>query len=434
MSVESERAIIAAVSTAATIDPAEGLRVLESSRVRAEDFTLREHADLWQVAVDFLGRGVALEIYAVHGALKASAAVERAGGKKFLEPLLMDFKHDGRAMLEHARTVRDAALRRRALASLRDVAGKLKSTTPVAEVLSVGSEAWQALSSRDAALTTAEGKTFELATLLDDVQNDRRVLCVETGVEILDRLVGGLQPGVLTMVGALPGAGKSALLATIARNIANRKTRVGFFSLEDSGMWLARRYASLESGVMLFLIATKKLNLMQDAAVKEGMPRVYATLENIVIDDRQAMTPSEVAASARDMILNHGCKVILVDHLGEMRLERSERYDLDVSAALASLRDIAKRYDVPMVVASHVRRRQGLDSSTAPSLTDFANSSAPERMARVALGLSVVPGGIRLTILKQTNGPAGMSEGLMLLEASAMVSDSQCVLLPEDGK
>jgi hypothetical protein len=110
-----------------------------------------------------------------------------------------------------------------------------------------------------------------------------------------------------------------------------------------------------------------------------------------------------------------------------MRLERSDRYDLDIADALAGLRDIAKRHQLPVVVASHVRRRQGLTVDDAPSLTDFANSSAPERMARVALGLSKVSGGIRCSVLKQTNGPSGAEVGLKLVEHAAMVSNTETV-------
>jgi replicative DNA helicase len=432
MSLESERAIIAAVSTAACIDPSEGLKVLEASRVRAEDFTLPEHADLWRVALDFLGRGVPLELFAVKGALKSSVAVARAGGADFLTPLLMDFQHDGRAASEHAKVVRDASLRRRALASLRAVALQLKDAkTPVSEVLSVGSEAWAALTTGEATLGTAEGDLFTFGALLTDAQEGRRELCLPTGIQAIDEAIGGLQPAVLTMLGALPGVGKSAVLATIARNLALSGRRVGFFSLEDDRLWLTRRFLSLESRVPLFLLATKPLTPAQKMRIDAAGEPVHRTLSNLVIDDRLGLTPSDVAQSARDMILSHGCKAIMVDHLGEMRLSRSERYDLDIAEALSQLRDIAKRHHVPVLVASHVRRRQGLDVFAEPSLTDFANSSAPERMARVALGLSLVEGGIRVSVLKQTNGPSGVSFGLRSEKESAMVSNFETVAVPE---
>ena len=436
MSLDSEKALIAAVSTASCLDPAEALRLLEGSRVVPEDFSQPAHADVWRVASDFLARGVPLELYAVEHALKTSMPVNLAGGRKFLAPLLMDTEHDdSRAGSEHARIIRDASLRRRASRALTEALARLKDpATPTTDALSLGAEAWAALTTRDATLGTSEGDVLAFGVLLDDAQAGKRELCVPTGIEAIDRLVGGLQPAVLTMLGGLPGAGKSALLATITRNIATSGRRVGFFSLEDERLWLTRRFLSLASGVPLFVLATRPLDAGQRQRVEDAAPAVYATMQHVVIDDRLALSPADVAQSARDMILNHDCKVIIVDHLGEMRLERSERYDLDVAGALSQLRDIAKRHHVPVLVASHVRRRVGLDVNSAPSLTDFANSSAPERMARVALGLSLVAGGIRVSVLKQTNGPSGVSEGLRMESTAAMVSSTELVTLPEEGK
>lgn len=430
---DAERALLNAVSNLSAAKPEAALEMLDSLKLEAEDFSCPEHADVFRAAGDFLRRGVAMELFALEAALAPSAAVTKAGGRKWLAPLLMEPDRTGRGRFpaELARVVRDASLRRRAVATLRRVLGSIQdAATDPAEALAAGFEAWSNLTTRTATLGTSEGDALRLAEMLDAAQKGRRELCIPTGVRELDAVIGGLQPGHLTMVGALPGVGKSALLATIARNLALAGRRVGFFSLEDERIWVARRFLSAESGVPLFLLATKPLTETQGQRVEEAQPAVYNTLRNVVIDDRQGLTPAQVAQSARDMVLNLGCEAILVDHLGEMRFERTERYDLDVGDALSSLRDVAKRHQVPVLVASHVKRRPGLDLTDEPKLTDFANSSAPERMARVALGLSKPQDGcLRVTVLKQTNGRSGQVLDLALIDHAAMVDNERVALV-----
>lgn len=429
-----ERAIIGALASVSAVDPAEARKLLDALKLDADDFADVACADVFRAAVDFLGRGVPLELFALETALAASQSVRKAGGRGWLAPLLMDPPTSQTAVHEHARVVRDRSTRRRAIQAMRRVAERIKQdTSDLSDALSEGAQLWQALVNRAPHLATSEGDVFRLGEMLDAAQAGRRELCVPTGIRALDENIGGLLAGRLTLVGALPGVGKSALLATVMRNVANRGTRVGFFSLEDERMWLSQRLLALESKVPLFLLCTKPLTKTQRERVEEAASGVYRTLSNVLIDDRPALSPAEVAQTARDMVLNHGVRLLVVDHLGEMKLNRSsDRHDLEVADALACLRDVAKRHDVPVLVASHVRRRQGLGIENEPSLTDFANSSAPERMARLAIGLSKPsPDVLRATILKQTNGPAGQQVDLQLIPSAAMVDSNAYGHVPE---
>jgi replicative DNA helicase len=434
-----ERAWLNALATVSASEPEAGLKLIEASRVRAEDFSRKALADVYLAASDFLARGVPLELFALEAALVGSAAVKAAGGRSFLSALLMSPPSVTGGAPEHARLIRDASLRRRGVEALRQVAKQLQdpTSTPV-EALAAGALAWSGLVNQTPGLSTSEQDVFRLGEMLDAAQSGRRELVIPSGIKALDAEIGGLQPGVLTLIGALPGVGKSALLATIVRNVANAGRAVGLFSLEDERSWVAKRMLSLQSRVPLFLLATTPLTKHQMELTEAAAEAVYKTLSKVIIDDRLALGPAEVAQTSRDMIVNHGAKVIVVDHLGEMRMARSERYDLDIAEALSAMRDVAKRHNVPVIVASHVKRRQGLGIENEPSLTDFANSSAPERMARVALGLSKPDKGqLRVSILKQTNGKSGHSIDLAMHESAAMV-DSEKVLAPpteaDDGE
>jgi len=425
---EAEKGLISIVASGSQVRPENAAKVWEQSTLTATDFSSPALSEVWEAVGAYVQQGQAVDVLAVSERLRLSPEVQKAGGSKFIVELLMAVAPSKHIASEYARLVSDASLRRKALTLVGSITKWIRSEArPIQEALAEAVEAWQALTQRIQGLRTSEQDVLTYCEQADFASKGKKTYVHPTGIEALDAEIGGLQASVLTMIGAFPGVGKSALLSTIVYNLAKSGVKVGFFSLEDERLWVTRRWLSLLSGVPLFNLTMYRLNEYQQGNLSEAAGTVYKLLENVVIDDRQGLTPAEVAASAKDMILNHGCKVVIVDHLGEMRLDRSERYDLDVADALASLRDIAKRHQLPVVVASHVRRRQGLTVDDAPSLTDFANSSAPERMARVALGLSKVSGGIRCTILKQTNGPSGAEVGLKLVEHAAMVSNTETV-------
>lgn len=415
-----EAGIIQIISETSQFDPPKALELWESTRVQAIDFQTPGLGALWDMVGDFVRIGLSVDVVAATE--KAKAMKPQGLTHKALTEVLLAPAPSRHILPEYARLISDASLRRRASKVLSDALksiGNVKASPT--EVLQSVNEDVQTLTNRVPSLRTSEGDVMAVYTAAEDALREKKALCIPSGVEALDAEIGGLQASVLTMVGAYPGVGKSALLASMLLSLGERGVKVGFFSLEDERAWIARRMLSSVSKVPVFKLTTGKINKADFEALEAHQGVIQATLQNIIIDDRPGLTPTDIIMAARDMVLNHKCQVIMLDHLGEVRLQRSERYDLDIADALAGLRDIAKRFKIPVVVASHVRRRMGLTIEDAPALTDFANSSAPERMARVALGLSKVLGGIRCSVLKQTNGPAGAEIGLPLIEYAAMV-------------
>lgn len=399
--------------------------VLDETRLDAVDFTTSATQALFVALSATIRSGDAIDVVALAKNLKGRVPA----------PLVMNvvastegFLNKGLARSRVA-TLKDAARRRRigeTLKSLHALLGTETSTEAIVGELEkalreVGAESHKGAGSLD-------GSMMGLIDRLEAVQSGKREATLSTGIDALDYAVGGLQP-TLTMVGALPGVGKSALFAAIARNLAARGLKVGVLSLEDEREWLAERILAEAASVPLFVLGNKPLTNAQMERIGDCSQGVHALLANILVDDSAAMTPAEVVASARAMVAR-GCRAVLVDHLGEIRLNRSERHDLDVQEALQDLRGIAKTYRVPVVVACHLRRREGLNIDSVPRLTDFAFSASIERCARVALGLfrpkADAPDEVLLgvEVLKQTKGPANFNFKLNVGRLSGTVQDT----------
>lgn len=407
-----EVSAIADVATAAGIDLKSAQSAVDAVDIDPSDFVDPAAGRIWGVVKALLAAGKVPELFAVE---KLLPDIKR--------PVLVD------ALLaasvtppgEKLAVLADTVQRRRIIKALTRVQGMARDTTINLDVV-VGEaqKALELVQDRQTTSTTAEGDVLALIEHLEAVAAGTVEPVIPTGIPKLDEFIGGLQK-TLTVIGSLPGVGKSALLASVLRNLGARGVRTGLFSLEDSRDWVAKRITADACGIPLFVLQTKPLSRGQKERLEEGSTGVYEIMRSLVIDDRPALTTSDIIAGARQMIVRHGCKVIIVDHLGEIRLARSDRHDLDISDVLQQLRALAKIYGVPVVVACHLKRREGGDRD--PKLSDFAFSSGVERMARVGIALTrgASEEQLRVHILKQTSGQSGVCLDLEFHKLAGMV-------------
>lgn len=255
---------------------------------------------------------------------------------------------------------------------------------------------------------------------------------VPTGIGPFDEIVGGLPKSFVSIIGAYPGCFKSGIMGTIAGNAALSGRRVGFFSLEDNPKWLAKRFVSRETGIPVQDLARRKLRRDELERVASTQDRVVKIVDNIVFDGRSGLSGYDVAASSRYMISVHGCELIVIDHIGEMRsaMTRKDRYDLEVSENVRAVRDVAKDCGVAVLMAAHLKRKQDSEEDIyrIPKMTDFSDSSGIEKMCRLALGLWQPPDNqeqVALKVLKMNEGGArGMTFNLTKDKMSALVKNT----------
>ena len=392
--------------------------LLDEENLSKEDFTTRQTQALFVALSETIHGTGPVEVLSMLASVRSQVEPELVA-----EMIVSDPAHMAKPRIA---ALRDFGRRRRMAANLEAMLALLKNGGSTDEVSAevertlrgMATDATRGVQSLDASV-------MSFIDRLEATQRGEREMTIPTGIEALDFAIGGLQP-TLTIVGALPAVGKSALFVTIARNIAARGVPVGVLSLEDEREWLTERIFSVSANAPLFVLGNKPLHRGQMEAVMDSASGVHEVLRRVLVEDSAAMSTTEVVAAARAMV-SRGAKAVLVDHLGEIRLERSDRHDLDILEALQDLRGIAKTYRVPVVVACHFKRREGLTVNDVPRLTDFAFSAAIERCARVALGLFRPKDSkdeLGVEVLKQTKGPAGYNFRLKLAPMSGTVAQT----------
>ena len=406
------------ISAACRMSPNATALAVADSCVKSEDFSDSTHRALWGTVMGFVVRGqkvTDIELLEASKGLNVGAVIG----------VLRTAPEFGLAQL--LERLREAGKARRAHAQLAKALSVLEGGATVKEAHGALLEAMKAIGEEDTGIRTSERKCIEIVDDIEANANGTRVPVIATGLERWDVALGGLQP-TLTVIGAMPGVGKSALLAALVRNLAGSGVKVGFFSLEDEGKWIASRLLSFFSRVPLQTLLFRRLDKSQFEDVQAGMNQVHAIMANTVIDDRQGVDCRDVVAQA-DAMVAAGCKAIFVDHLGEIRIKSRERHDLEITEVCSDLRGIAKRHGVPVVLACHLKRNGNETEASEPRLTDFAFSSGIERTCRVGLGLSrpvgengkPIEGVMRVHILKQTNGASRDAFDLEIDQQSAVV-------------
>lgn len=104
-------------------------------------------------------------------------------------------------------------------------------------------------------LSAGRGSWVEIASLVSSTLDEMEAAAMgkaaylTTGVADLDMALGGLFPGEMTVLGARPAVGKSALAAYMAMHIAGAGKKVGVCSLEMTPSQYLRRLIAARSGV-----------------------------------------------------------------------------------------------------------------------------------------------------------------------------------------
>lgn len=208
----------------------------------------------------------------------------------------------------------------------------------------------------------------------------------DTGFASLDSATGGLARGELSVFAARPGSGKSSFMVALAVNLAATGVPVGMFWLEDDWRDAARRFLARRLRCEAWRLRGKPGPAVNYVASHEGF--VEKSDLPLYVDDTHGLTILDVQARMRRMSREQGVRVFILDHLGEVRIERDDRWgdrhDLALGRVAREYRDTAKQLGAVPVLVSQMNRqweRRGADS--IPQMSDLDGSGQVEQAARL---------------------------------------------------
>jgi len=232
-------------------------------------------------------------------------------------------------------------------------------------------------------------------------QRDGRLSGLATGLQDLDRMMGGLQHSDLVILAGRPGMGKTSLATNVAYNIAHAWRGdvrpdghietvnggiVGFFSLEMSAEQLATRIISEQTEIPSYRIRRGEIepgDFDRIATVAREMEAIP-----LYIDETGGLSIAQLAARARRLKRQRGLDLLVIDYLqllqGSTRRAAEGRVQ-EVTEITTGLKALAKELNVPILALSQLSRQVESRDDKRPQLADLRESGSIEQDADVVL-------------------------------------------------
>ncbi|HKS86699.1 MAG TPA: replicative DNA helicase [Pseudolabrys sp.] len=232
-------------------------------------------------------------------------------------------------------------------------------------------------------------------------QRDGKLSGIATGLEDLDRMMGGLQQSDLVILAGRPGMGKTALATNIGYNIAKAWRGevkpdghtvtvnggiVGFFSLEMSAEQLATRIIAEQTGIPSNQIRRGGISENDFEKIKD----YSIELQHIplYVDETGGLSVAQLAARARRLKRQRGLDLVVIDYLqllqGSTRRSQENRVQ-EITEITTKLKALAKELNVPILALSQLSRQVESRDDKRPQLSDLRESGSIEQDADVVL-------------------------------------------------
>lgn len=215
---------------------------------------------------------------------------------------------------------------------------------------------------------------------------------VASGLGELDRELGNILPGTVTIIGGYTGSGKTRFGQSLAVAAIASKIKVLYASFEDTYTDLrssvericaGERYIGEErehgSGRMLYA-AREDIKPF----IRQWYDEFFYGLADFHPDVEQLLDLMELA------VKRHGCRAICIDNLMALRTPRGTQWDhLAAQAEFArQAADFAKHYQVAVIILCHNNQKSELANlQVKPTIDSFAGSGEIVRWCDNALQL-----------------------------------------------
>ena len=224
-------------------------------------------------------------------------------------------------------------------------------------------------------------------------QKEGSISGISTGLDDLDKMLGGMQDSDLIILAGRPSMGKTALAINIAVNACKdlnkniddpQQQAVGFFSLEMSADQLSSRILSMETSINATKFRTGDINEEEWQAVTQRSNEISQM--PFFIDDTPALSIAAIRTRTRRLVRKHNLRFLLIDYLQLIRgssLRSDQNRVQEISEITQGLKAIAKEFNIPVMALSQLSRAVEQREDKRPQLSDLRESGSIEQDADI---------------------------------------------------
>lgn len=376
-----------------------------SELTRPEHFYVGVHGRIFAALATLCDRGEIASGPTLWRQFDGDADLREAGGAGYLAKLLVS-NATIMDVAQHAEILRDLWVRRRLVDSAADLTIAATAKGIDRDAIGVAQQHLEQVyqliddgsGQEGGAVSIGEAAHGAAAQAERAWKNRGRLLGLPTGISGLDKLLGGLMPGHLVVIGGRPSMGKTALAtgcaAAAAKHLAweahreqRRAPLVLEFHLEMSKTEIMMRRLAAETSIGL----TDMRDGRVDAGALAGVAEAATKLGRLPVelDDTPRLTIGDIRSrSRRAARRGAGIAMIVVDHMGLVEGSKDARRHGEtaiLSETSGGLKSLAKELNCPVLALSQLSRDLERREDKRPMLADLRNSGSIEQDADIVL-------------------------------------------------
>lgn len=345
-----------------------------AAQLSGEDFHRPEHRAVFQAIQQLIASGQDVTFVTI-----ADRLTKAAGNDSALIAILPDLRAHaiaGWAIDSHIALVKAASMRRDLYARLdnakqqlmdadSDVSAVLESTRQSLRDMVVTGHQWHEMP--DVLLSTYEA--------LERRQKGEEK-SMPSGIAVLDKITSGFHRGELTIIGARPAVGKSALGMHIALATAAQGYRVGVVSREMTDVQYGARILGSRAEIEPGKMRTGQLDPYDWTQLSEAMQHYSDMNVSFMFSARDI---EDLRMEVQKKIDGEGLDMLVIDYLQLLQTRRKFEKDyLRVGYISKAIKDMTTDFNIPIIALAQVGRSS---ARTMPNLSELRGSGDIEQDA-----------------------------------------------------
>ena len=394
--------------------------------VKIESFYFKNHQELYKNIVQMYENKIPIDVITLNTFLQDNGQLEKIGGVKVLVELL-NYVPNLTYLEEYIRLLHDKFLRRNLIKlGYETINSAYITNIPLETTLSnLELEVFNLVN--DTTPNQVTSTTELLSNIFLELKQKSlqpSLAGLSSGFYDLDSFTQGFQKSDLIIIAGRPSMGKTALALNIGLNILKFSNNpVLFFSLEMSKEQLIYRLLTNETNISNLKLKTG--NLYKDDWVKLNQTIKILASAPLFIDDTPNLSIHDIKVKVKKIIFEQNYPgIIIIDYLQLMQISNNQSINRtqEISQITRSLKNLAREFNVPIIVLSQLSRNVETRINKRPILSDLRESGSIEQDADLVLMLyresyyNLIKENrndinlVELIIAKQRNGPVGTIE------------------------
>lgn len=364
-SLEAEQSVLGAVMLDCACFP--------KIKLLAEDFYFEKHSLIFRGMKYLSEKGEKIDLVTLSNLLKAYKKLDYVGGSIYLVELA-EVVPSASHVANYAKIVKEKSNLRHMIQLADEIKSMATTEESENEIQAKAIEEFTAIKTANKNMFI-EAETV-LHTLFESSSELSRLDAIPFGIPYVDELTGGIFPGQLVVVGADTGCGKSEALRRISLEASKLGKKIVYFDLEnDTGEILNREIAAIMSQMLnrrvrMSEIMTKQIFDEYPEEIGKAYVEASTRVKNIIFyDNKKIPTVEEFEQSL--ITLDEKKDIVLVDHLHYFDMGNKDLHD-EIGRIMRRIKTLTRERRVPVVVASHLRKR---NKNNDPGEEDLYGSS-----------------------------------------------------------